>query len=279
MALNMYISLQFYNKWLSFFGFVICVAIMFLLSWQASLITVSVVFFLYLLVLYRKPEVNWGSSSQEQAYKSMISAAHQLQQTGDHVKNYHPQILVLAGNVFSRPPLIDIANLITKNSSLLMIGDVKQEKLSHNEHVRMVKAAYKYFGEKNVKAFYNLIDDVNVDLGIKLMIQSSGFGRLSPNIVLMGYQTSWATAGFGALKSYYNILQWVFGIKSFLMMILFLTIFHSNIFSYRVSVAILRMPHGLDYSFSLGDGGHTNLGFTGSMNGLSDGETPSTPGE
>jgi solute carrier family 12 sodium/potassium/chloride transporter 2 len=203
----MYISLQFYNKWLSFFGFVVCIIIMFLLSWQASLLTVSIVFFLYLLVLYRKPDVNWGSSSQEQAYKSMIAAAHQLQQTGDHVKNYHPQILVLAGNPFSRPPLIDIANLITKSSSLLMIGDVKTEKMSPNDRNKKVKEAYKYFSEKNIKAFYNLIDDVNIDLGIKLMIQSSGFGRLSPNIVLMGYQTHWATTGYSSLKTYYNILQ------------------------------------------------------------------------
>ncbi|KAG5681038.1 hypothetical protein PVAND_010504 [Polypedilum vanderplanki] len=243
-------TFKYYNKWLSFFAFVVCVVIMFLLSWQASLVTVGIVFFLYLLVLYRKPDVNWGSSSQEQAYKSMIATAHQLQQTGEHVKNYHPQILVLAGNPFSRPPLIDIANLITKNSSLLMIGDVKTEKLSHNERIKMEKKAYKYFEEKHIKAFYNLIDDVGIDVGIKLMIQSSGFGRLSPNIVLMGYQTNWATAGFAALRSYYNILH--------------------NIFSYRVSVAILRMPHGLDYSFTLSDGGHINLGYHESMNGLND---------
>lgn len=100
MTLNMYISLQYYNKWLSLFGFVVCVVIMFLLSWQASLITVLIVFALYLLVLYRKPDVNWGSSAQEQAYKNVIATAHRFQETGEHVKNYHPQILVLAGNPF-----------------------------------------------------------------------------------------------------------------------------------------------------------------------------------
>ena len=96
----MYISLQYYNKWLSLFGFVICVFIMFLLSWQASLVTVSIVFALYLVVHYRHPDANWGSSAQEQAYKDIIGTAHRLQETGGHVKNYHPQILVLAGNPF-----------------------------------------------------------------------------------------------------------------------------------------------------------------------------------
>lgn len=201
----MYISLQFYNKWFSLFGFIVCVVIMFLLSWQASLITVFIVFALYLLVLYRKPDVNWGSSAQEQAYKRMISAAHQLQQTGDHVKNFHPQILVLAGKPLIRPALIDLAHLITRNSSLLMVGDVKPEKLSYRERKDKINEAYKYFNDKNIKAFYNIVDDVDIEVGIKMMIQSSGFGRLSPNIVLMGYQNNWSTAG--SLKTYYNILK------------------------------------------------------------------------
>jgi len=40
----------------------------------------------------------------------------------------------------------------------------------------------------------------------------------------------------------------------------------SNIFSYRVSVAILRMPHGLDYSLILNNG-LSNMGYVQSNNG------------
>ena len=47
--------LQYYNLWLSLFGFIMCVAIMFLISWVMSLITFIVFFALYLLVVYRKP--------------------------------------------------------------------------------------------------------------------------------------------------------------------------------------------------------------------------------
>lgn len=137
----------------------------------------------------------------------MLATAHKLQHTGDHVKNYHPQILVLAGNPFTRPPLIDLAHAITRNSSLLIVGDVKREKMSHRASTDKVNDAYKYFEDKGIKAFYNLIDDTDIIIGIKLMIQSSGFGRLSPNLVMMGYQTSWATAGNASLKTYYSILQ------------------------------------------------------------------------
>lgn len=203
----MYISLQYYNKWLSLFCCISCVVIMFLLSWQSSLITVAIIFALYLIVMYRQPDANWGSSTQEQTYRTLISAAHRLQQTGEHIKNYHPQILVLAGNPITRPALIDLGNLLTKNSSLLMVGDVVETKLSYRLRSEMVSETYRSFDEHKIKAFYNLIDDIDMETGIKMMIQSSGFGNLSPNIVMMGYKSDWATCGISALRTYFNILQ------------------------------------------------------------------------
>lgn len=97
--------------------------------------------------------------------------------------------------------------MITRNSSLLLIGDVRQEKLSSSERANKVKQAYKYFNDKNIKAFYNLVDDVSFDVGTKMMIQSSGFGQFSPNIIFMGYRANWAVAGIDSLKAYYNVLQ------------------------------------------------------------------------
>lgn len=48
-----------YNVWLSLFGFAACVTIMFLIDWISSLITFAVVLALYMVVVYRKPDVNW----------------------------------------------------------------------------------------------------------------------------------------------------------------------------------------------------------------------------
>lgn len=203
----MYISLQYYNKWLSLLTFLVCVVIMFFLSWVASLLTVAIIFGLYLLVMYRQPDANWGSSTQEQTYRTLISAAFRLQQTGEHIKNYHPQILVLAGNPITRPALIDLGSVLTNNNALLMVGDVFQEKLSFKQRQQMTNETYRYFDAKKIKAFYNLVDDVNMETGIKMMIQSTGFGNLSPNILMMGYKTDWATAGTVGLTTYFKVLQ------------------------------------------------------------------------
>lgn len=121
---NYLIIFQYYNVWLSLFGFALCVAIMFLIHWVASLITFIVILALYLVVVYQKPDVNWGSTTQAQTYKSALTSAYRLNNVDHHVKNYTPQVLVLSGSLKNRPPLIDLANLITKHNSLMIVGDV-----------------------------------------------------------------------------------------------------------------------------------------------------------
>jgi solute carrier family 12 sodium/potassium/chloride transporter 2 len=71
-------------------------------------------------------DVNWGSSTQCQSFKTALSSVQSLNQTEDHVKNFSPQILVLSGIPSSRPTLIDIAYLMTKNVSMLVCGHIIQ---------------------------------------------------------------------------------------------------------------------------------------------------------
>ena len=157
--------------------------------------------------MYRKPDANWGSSTQEQTYKTALSAAYRLQNVGDHIKNYHPQVLVLAGGLHNRPPLIDLGNLITKNNSLLIIGDIIEGKISYRARQEITKEANKYLEAKKIKAFYNLIDDINFENGVRMLMNSSGFGKLSPNIALMGYKADWHSCNYSVLNAYFNILQ------------------------------------------------------------------------
>lgn len=157
--------------------------------------------------MYRKPDVNWGSSTQEQTYKTALSAALRLQRVNDHIKNYHPQVLVLCGSPHTRPPLIDLANAITKHHSLLMVGDIVNDKLSHRRRMEKYDDAQKWLDARKIKAFYNLIDNVVFEDGVRSLILASGFGKLQPNIVLMGYKADWRTCSTKQLETYFNSLQ------------------------------------------------------------------------
>ncbi|XP_058840678.1 bumetanide-sensitive sodium-(potassium)-chloride cotransporter-like [Topomyia yanbarensis] len=221
-------TFRFYHPWLSMIGSILCITIMFLIDVVSTFVAVIVIFILYLTVIYRKPDVNWGSSMQAAAYKSAINSAFNLEQIGEHVKNYNPQLLVMTGNPLHRPGLLNFAHLITKNHSLMIVGNVVEEKLSYKRRNVLLQEGKKAINISKIKAFYHILDGLPFDEGVRAMIQSSGFGKLSPNILLVGYKTNWLTCSSDELNRYYNVLH--------------------NTFDNRLALAILRLPSGIDSS-------------------------------
>lgn len=217
--------------WLSLFGFVACVVIMFLIDWISSLVTFGIVLALYMIVVYRKPDVNWvrgellsssdsdssllplfyftpqGSTTQAETYKTALTAALKLQNVTDHVKNFHPNLLVLTGPPIARAPLVDFANLITKNNSLMIVGNVEGAKMNYKERKATLEQGNKWLAARKIRAFYSVIDDITFEEGVRCLMQVSGFGKFSPNILLMGYKADWQTCNHRDLVTYFNILQ------------------------------------------------------------------------
>ncbi|KAH8278959.1 hypothetical protein KR018_011778 [Drosophila ironensis] len=221
-------TFKYYNAWISLFGFAMCVAIMFLINYVAAIITFGIIFALYLVVMYRKPEANWGSTTQAQQYKAALMAVHRLQNVSDHVKNYHPQVLVLSGDPKARPPLVDFGYLLTKNNSLMFVANIIPVRVGYKNRQNLVKDGQKYLDARKIKAFYNVIDGFSLEDGINALTKSTGFGKMSPNIVLVGYKPDWNRCRKEEVESYFSILH--------------------NAFSQRMGVALLRLPNGLDFS-------------------------------
>ncbi|XP_070070342.1 bumetanide-sensitive sodium-(potassium)-chloride cotransporter isoform X1 [Drosophila takahashii] len=225
-------TFKYYNMWLSLLGAILCVAVMFLISWATALITFAAVLALYLIVAYRKPDVNWGSTTQAQTYKNALMSVQQLNNVEEHVKNYRPQILVLSGLPNTRPVLVDLAYMLTKNLSLLVCGHVLRGSSSQKYRTYLQERAANWFRKHRVKGFYALVDGEDFESGTRALMQASGIGKLKPNIILMGYKTDWQTCDRKELDQYFNVM-------------------HKALDMY-LSVAILRAPQGLDCSQLLG---------------------------
>ncbi|XP_052742527.1 bumetanide-sensitive sodium-(potassium)-chloride cotransporter isoform X1 [Bicyclus anynana] len=220
-------TFRYYNVWLSLAGFLLCVAIMLLISWQTSLVTYAIFFTLYLIVHYRKPDVNWGSSTQAQIYKTALSSAHNLARTGEHVKNYWPQLLVLTGKPQDRPALVDLGSLITKSGSLMVVGDISQQKLTYKERAHRRRISDEWLRGRKVRAFCAGVNGFSFENGARALMQAAGVGRLAPNVLLMGYKADWTTCPSADLESYFNVLH--------------------TAFETRLAVAIVRVAGGLDF--------------------------------
>ena len=81
-------SFKYYNKWISLFGTILCIAVMFLMSYVTALITLVCIVLLYVFIKSRKPDVNWGSSTQSQHFITALKSVQYLTKVEDHVKNF-----------------------------------------------------------------------------------------------------------------------------------------------------------------------------------------------
>lgn len=232
-------TFKYYNMWLSLIGAILCVAVMFLISWATALLTFAVCIALYLIVAYNKPDVNWGSTTQAQIYKNALLSVQQLNYVEEHVKNFRPQILVLSGLPNTRPILVDFAYLLTKNLSLLVCGNVSNHTITQKYRNYLQRRAIEWFRKHKTKGFYNHVDDECFETGCRALMQATGIGKLKPNVVLMGYKADWDNCEPNELNMYFNIV-------------------HKALDMY-LAVAILRVPNGLDYSAVLGEEAPKNI--------------------
>nr|CAH0110941.1 unnamed protein product [Daphnia galeata] len=218
----------YYNGWLSLIGAILCLAVMFLMNWPTALVTFGCLFALYLIIIYRKPDVNWGSSTQAQTYKAALNSIQELVHIEEHVKNYRPQILVLSGLPSARPPLIDFGYSICKHLSMMVCGHIVKDPLNQRLRSSYTQRMYHWLRDHKIKAFYSLADNTGFKEGAQALMQLSGLGKMKPNLVLMGYKRDWNVCPEDELNAYFGVI-------------------HAAFDTY-LSLAILRAPEGLDFS-------------------------------
>uniref|UniRef100_A0A914Z7T2 Uncharacterized protein n=1 Tax=Panagrolaimus superbus TaxID=310955 RepID=A0A914Z7T2_9BILA len=206
-------SFKYYNQWISLLGAILCVCVMFVISYVNALITFLFFGLLFLYMSHRKPDVNWGSSNQAHAYRNALQYAQKLENINEHVKNYRPQILVLSGNPAARPPLVDFAHAITKDNSLLICGHVLPYTYSGsiNQLIDKITPQIRlWFHRRHLKAFYLPTANDDFRHGVQCLLQGSGLGKMKPNILFIGFKQNWNLKdeiGLKEINDYFNIIQ------------------------------------------------------------------------
>uniref|UniRef100_A0AAX7TYZ0 Solute carrier family 12 member 1 n=1 Tax=Astatotilapia calliptera TaxID=8154 RepID=A0AAX7TYZ0_ASTCA len=221
---------KYYNMWLSLMGALLCCVVMFVINWWAALLTYGIEFLLYIYVTVKKPDVNWGSSTQAVTFVSAVSNALSLSGVEDHVKNFRPQILVLTGSTRSRPALLDLAHSFSKNYGLCITCEVFVGPRSEtvDEMNNAMEKNQLLLKKKKRKAFYAAVACDNFREGAESLLQASGLGRMKPNTLMIGFKKNWRTAGAEAVQSYVGILH--------------------DAFDFEYGTAMLRVNQGLDVS-------------------------------
>ncbi|XP_063312691.1 solute carrier family 12 member 2-like [Pelobates fuscus] len=221
-------AFKYYNLWVSLLGAILCCGVMFLINWQAALLTCVVVLSLYIYVTYKKPDVNWGSSTQALTYLNALQHSIRLYGVEDHVKNFRPQCLVLTGSPVARQALVDLAHSFTKNVGLMICGHVHVG--SHRQcqkEIMLNQAKYqKWLIQHKKKAFYSSVCAEKFRQGVLYLIQAAGLGRMKPNTLVLGFQTLRTISEQISVDEYVNIIH--------------------DAFDFQYGIIILRLKEGLD---------------------------------
>uniref|UniRef100_A0A669D297 Solute carrier family 12 member 2 n=1 Tax=Oreochromis niloticus TaxID=8128 RepID=A0A669D297_ORENI len=228
-------SFKYYNMWVSLVGAILCCVVMFVINWWAALVTLLIVLALYIYVSYKKPDVNWGSSTQALIYNQALTHCLNLTGVEDHVKNFRPQCLVLAGYPNARPALLQLVNSFTKNVSLMVCSHVRTVRTKCRlELYQDYARCQRYLNKKRIKAFYAPVFSDNLRHGAQLLLQAVGLGRLKPNTLVMGFKNNWSDGNMRDVENYINTIH--------------------DAFDLLFGVVILRLQEGLDISHIQGQG-------------------------
>ncbi|CAD5221629.1 unnamed protein product [Bursaphelenchus okinawaensis] len=202
---------KYYNKWVSLAGSILCVTVMFIISWLTALITFLFFGLLFVYILKRRPGMNWGASPQAHCYRNALASLTRLDSIEHHVKNYRPQIMLMTGNPMERGWIVDFVSNITKDTSLLLCANVitrvsKEENPSVtlqnlNEHYQQ------YLKDQKIKAFFVSTINETMREGALQLIRTAGLGKMKPNVLFLGYKEHWLTEGKAYIKEVENYVQ------------------------------------------------------------------------
>ncbi|XP_017546808.2 solute carrier family 12 member 2 isoform X2 [Pygocentrus nattereri] len=223
-------SFKYYNMWVSLAGAVLCCVVMFVINWWAALFTNVIVLSLYIYVSYKKPDVNWGSSTQALTYQQALTHSLQLCGVADHVKTFRPQCLVMTGAPNSRPALLNLVHAFTKNVGLMVCGHVRISSRRPNfKELNSDLVRYqRWLLNNNSKAFYTPVVAEDLRQGTQYLLQASGLGRLKPNTLVLGFKNDWSNGDMKDTEIYMNMIH--------------------DAFDFQYGVVILRLREGLDIS-------------------------------
>ncbi|XP_074772848.1 solute carrier family 12 member 1 [Athene noctua] len=223
-------AFRYYNMWVSLFGALLCCGVMFVINWWAALITYAIELFLYIYVTYKKPEVNWGSSTQALYYINALDSALALTTVEDHVKNFRPQCIALTGAPMIRPALLDITHTFTKNNGLCICCEVYTgpRKLCVKEMNSGMAKKQAWLTKNKRKAFYAAVAADSFRDGVKSLLQASGLGRMKPNTLVIGFKKDWRNAAATQVENYVGVIH--------------------DAFDFELGMIIVRISQGFDIS-------------------------------
>ncbi|KAI4297495.1 hypothetical protein L6164_037384 [Bauhinia variegata] len=192
---------KFHHWSLSLVGAVLCIVIMFLISWTFTVVSLALATLIYKYVGVKGKAGDWGDGFKSAYFQLALRSLRSLGASQVHPKNWYPIPLVfcrpwgkLPENVPCHPKLADFANCMKKKGRGMSIffsildGDYHE---CAEEAKNACKQLSTYIDYKNCEGVAEIVVAPNMSVGFRGIVQTIGLGNLKPNIVVMRYPEIW----------------------------------------------------------------------------------------
>jgi len=166
-----------------------CFGVMLLIHWPATIIALSVEFFLWLFFKQRIRKESWGDVRRD-LYEAMIRwALIRLSKRPMTARNWRPHILIFTSNLEKRLDLVQYGIWFSENRGVvtaceLVEGDIMKMEIDTAARQRKLESVLQ---EEGICAFAEVNVVWNVERGILAVSQANGLAGLESNTILLGW--------------------------------------------------------------------------------------------
>jgi len=185
-------TFRYFNKWGSLAGAALCGGAMLAINPAAGAISILLLLGIYRYLSTRPIPKRWADSGYSHHFQRAVESIKSLDGELRHARYWRPQLLVFSADATRRARLLTFASWIEANSGFtatfkIVVGDGVRKRIETDEEERELQREIADLG-LSIHARSVLAPDGLQALPV--IVQSSGIGRLKPNVVLFGWPES-----------------------------------------------------------------------------------------
>ncbi|CAN0276469.1 unnamed protein product [Ectocarpus sp. 6 AP-2014] len=187
-----------YNWLTALSGFVLCLAIMLVVSWRVAVSSIFLACALLFYIKYQNATRDWGDTLVGFRFQLARDMLLSLSYKDVHPKNWRPQLLVFCkidayGNP-TVPGLLSLAGQMKMGRGLLMSvglleGDMVEDAVKGAEAQRVLGM---HLTDERIEGFCKVSVCQNVTESAVTVMHHAGIGSLQPNTVLFAWPDDWS---------------------------------------------------------------------------------------
>ncbi len=166
-----------------------CLAVMFLIHAPATALAMVIIVAIFFLLARARLQEDWVDMRSGLWFSVTRLGLLLYIGSRQHVRNWRPVILVLAGNPKARLPMIRFARHFEAGRGFLFIGQVVtgDEEDLFQRQPRLQEVLANFIHEHELSAAPKMVVARDFVQGVTTLLQASGIGPFQPNTVLTGW--------------------------------------------------------------------------------------------